>query len=499
MVTTILVQNNFQHFMLPAYVNFYNVQDNQKNPTPRPDGTLEVGNTMFGTFLNVDYRESSPKFLCYYVSKPSEHLNMKDNVDYRFRDDAFDLRRASDNPLTENQTNKTDWGKSNKVVGFNVDPTSQNQQIFKSFSVSQDPGKPTSESLEMLNQMANLGKNRRSTSQSVSLYNLYKNRSYGCSVEMMGCALIQPMMYFNIRNIPMFSGPYMITKVSHSISEGEFSTSIEGVRQPFYSLPTIDNFLQTLNTQILSQLQAKVVEKENTEKASSVNILFQAANVISNLDTQDTLTKNQDCAGSLNSRYNNFVGVDVPQETTVSTNTFISLIREVLIEKKYDITGTTAIEIAAMTFTYVFADSGNSNGSQLKSFENNYSTINLQEVYGDSFYEYINRKYFCVSRGSDKNIPIVSFISVKDFVIFAINRISGIVVFLEQDTNTFSQQFPNDPYLATVNNLAKQYVLRYPLNQNENVYTKITEDKNQISKLIAEITDAYKKFEILWK
>ena len=104
-----------------------------------------------------------------------------------------------------------------------------------------------------------------------------------------------------------------------------------------------------------------------------------------------------------------------------------------------------------------------------------------------------------MSRVSDKNIPIVSFISVKDFVIFAINRISGIVVFLEQDTNTFSQQFPNDPYLATVNNLAKQYVLRYPLNQNENVYTKITEDKNQISKLIAEITDAYKKFEILWK
>ena len=76
-----------------------------------------------------------------------------------------------------------------------MDPTSQNQQIFKSFSVSQDPGKPTSESLEMLNQMANLGKNRRSTSQSVSLYNLYKNRSYNCSVEMMGCALIQPMMY----------------------------------------------------------------------------------------------------------------------------------------------------------------------------------------------------------------------------------------------------------------------------------------------------------------
>ena len=262
MVTTILVQNNFQHFMLPAYVNFYNVQDAQKNPTPRPDGSLEFGNTLFGTFLNVDYRNSSPKFLCYYANKPSEHLDMKDNIDYRYRDDAFDLRRASDNPLIENQIDKQDWAKSNKVVGFNVDMTRQNQQIFKSFSVAQDPGKPTSESLEMLNQMANLGQNRRSTTQSVSLYNLYKNRSYTCSVDMMGDALIQPMMYFNIRNIPMFSGPYMITKVSHSVNESGFETHFEGTRQPFYSLPRIDNFIQTLNVKILSTIDSKIQERE---------------------------------------------------------------------------------------------------------------------------------------------------------------------------------------------------------------------------------------------
>jgi hypothetical protein len=274
----------------------------------------------------------------------------------------------------------------------------------------------------MLNQMANLGKNRRSTSQSVSLYNLYKNRSYGCSVDMMGCALIQPMMYFNIRNIPMFSGPYMITKVSHQIGEGEFNTSIEGVRQPFYSLPTIDNFLQTLNTQILSQLQAKVVEKETTEKASSVNILFQATNVISNLDTQDKLTKNQDCAESLNSRYNNFVGVDAPQQTTISTNEFFETIRTLMIQRNYDMTGETSYNVAAMAFMYVFVDSGNNNGNQLVAYENNYSTINLKEVYGDTFYEYINRKYFCVARGSDKNIPVVGFRSTNDFVNFVLKN-----------------------------------------------------------------------------
>lgn len=498
MVTTILVQNNFQHFMLPAYVNFYNVQDAAKNPTPRPDGTLEVGNMMFGTFLNVDYRQSSPKFLCYYVSKPSEHLNMNDNIDYRYRDDAFDLRRASDNPLVESQVNKTDWAKSNKVVGFNVDVTRQNQQIFKSFNVSQEPGKPTSESLEMLNQMANIDRNRRSTTQSVSLYNLYKNRSYVCSVDMMGCALIQPMMYFNIRNIPMFSGPYMITSVEHTITEGDFQTAFSGTRQPFYSLPSVDNFLQTLNIEILSKLQSKIVENEEKTKADSTNVIFQAANIISNLGTEDTLTKNQDCANQLNSRYNGFTAVETPQATSVSAKDFVSLIRAVLISKNYDITGDTAISIASMTFTFAFADSGNSNGSQLNAFENNYSTINLQEVYGDSFFEFINRKYFCVSRGNDKNIPIVSFRTIRDFVEFVVNRVSGVVILLNEDFNTLINETPNDPKIAYVNALAKRYVLSFPINQNPDVYTKITEDSNQLNKLRQEIGQAYNKFEILW-
>ena len=499
MVTTILVQNNFQHFMLPSYVNFYNVQDAVKNPTPRPDGTLEVGNMMFGTYLNVDYRQSSPKFLCYYVSKPSEHLNMNDNIDYRFRDDAFDLRRASDNPLTENQANKTDWDKSNKVVGFNVDVTRENQQIFKSFSVSQDPGKPTTESLEMLNQMANIDRNRNSTTQSVSLYNLYKNRSYGCHVDMMGCALIQPMMYFNIRNIPMFSGPYMITQVTHEIGEGEFNTTFQGTRQPFYSLPTVDNFLQTLNSQIVSQLQSKVVENEKTQKSSSDNVLFQAANVMANLDSKDTLTKNQDCADNLNKRYINFIGIDTPQPTTLNTNDLISTIRAGLVSKNYDMTGNTAYAVALMAFTYVYVDSGESNGTKISAYEYNFSTINLQEIYGDSFYQYINRKYFCVTRGTSKNVPIASFRTLIDFINFLLDRVAGIYTFLNQDIQEFSNKYPNNPELVVVSNIAKQYVLHYPINQESNVYTQI--EKNAVGeydKLIAEFKKAYNIFNTLW-
>ena len=483
MVTTILVQNNFQHFMLPAYVNFYNVQDAQKNPTPRPDGSLEFGNMLFGTFLNVDYRNSSPKFLCYYANKPSEHLDMKDNIDYRYRDDAFDLRRASDNPLIENQIDKQDWAKSNKVVGFNVDMTRQNQQIFKSFSVAQDPGKPTSESLEMLNQMANLGQNRRSTTQSVSLYNLYKNRSYSCSVDMMGNALIQPMMYFNIRNIPMFSGPYMITKVSHSVNEGGFETHFEGTRQPFYSLPRIDNFIQTLNVKILSTIDSKIQEREKKLRESSTNIIAQKDNVLANLQAQETLTKSQDCQTNLNPRYSQYTAIDVPTATSKTTKELFDTIVKVLTNLNVGpTTGTTFQTYTALLFEFIYVDTGNS--SKITGYENNYSTINLKEVYGPSFTNYVNNKFYCVKRGTDNNLPVASFRSFESFIEFAFFRIKDILSNLESDLKSG---------LTVLQSITKQYILNYPIGQPPNVYdTMIEQDKKIIEQ---EFTKAIQVFD----
>jgi len=487
MITTILVQNNFQYFMLPAFVNFYNIQDVEKNPTPRPDGTLEFGNSLFGTFLNVDYRNSSPKFLCYYVNKPSEHLDMNDNIDYRYRDDAFDLRRASDNPLQENQAYKLDWDKSNKVVGFNVDVTKPNQQIFKSFSVNQNPGKPTSESLEMLNQMANLGGNRRSTTQSVSLYNLYKNRSYECSVEMMGCALIQPLMYFNIRNVPMFSGPYMITKVTHDITEDTFNTSFTGTRQPFYALPKIDNFVQTLNIKILNTIQSRIQQNEKKERESSANVLAQKENVLSNIKAEEKLTKNQDCVANINPRYLNYNGLDVPAQTSQTTKELFNVIRDELLSRGYTATGDTTPLIAGLAFTMVYVDSGK--GAGINAYENNYSTINLTEVYGPNFVNYIKKNYYCITRGTNSNLPVASFNTFKDFIKFVVDKTSTLKTLLEQDKNNFDFSTLEGLSAAT----AKQYVLSYPVEQPANVYTSLTEQEKLT--LQQEFVAAYNVYE----
>jgi hypothetical protein len=88
LISTILQENNFTIFPLPSFSNFYNVQDAVKNPVPKPEGTLEFANSFWGTFLSVDYRNTSPKILCYYNSKPSNHLAMNDTCQQRLLEEV---------------------------------------------------------------------------------------------------------------------------------------------------------------------------------------------------------------------------------------------------------------------------------------------------------------------------------------------------------------------------------------------------------------------------
>ena len=470
-VSTILQENNFTVMPLPAFTNFYNVQDAVKNPVPKPEGTLEFANSLWGTFLSVDYRNTSPKILCYYNSKPSGHLAMNDNADYRYRDDAFDLRRASDNPLLENQLNKKNWDKSNKVVGFNVDVSLQNQQIFENISLNQDAGQPTAESLEMINQMANQSKNRGVATQSVSLYNLYRNRSYTCSIDMMGNALMQPMMYFNLRNIPMFSGPYMITKVSHSISEGDFKTTITGTRQPFYSLPKIDNFIQSLSVNLINKIKEQIQKQEVEAKNFSGNVISEVNTVVSNVTGKDLLTSNQNCSDKLNAAYVGFTGVDAPVVASFTTKQM----NDLLISRTKNFGLTTGeqkeIDIRQLLFIFFFMDTGNTTG--FKAYENNFGTINLTDTYGPSFVNFINKKYFCLSKGNNINLPVVSFASIESFIDFAISKIYPSLGSYESS--------------RTVINAVKQYVNLWASVRNTNVYVKMTEqDKKSLENKASE-------------
>ena len=466
MVTSILTQNNFTYFTMPAYANFYNVQNVSKNPTPNPEGTLEFANSLFGTFLTLDYRDTTSKFLCLYANKPSEHLALNDNVDYRFRDDAFDLRRSSDNPLLDNLNGKTDWDKSNKVVGFNVDIGPQNQQIFKQFDISQDPGLPTTESLEVLNQMANLNRNRSESTQSVSLYNLYRNRSYKCNIDMLGNAMIQPMMYFNLRNVPMFSGPYMITKVSHRISDTGFDTEFEGQRQPFYSIPAIDKFLQSLSTTILLSIKEQIEKDETAKLDSPENILQEQNDIINNTNNGNgSLTPNQNCSDNLNSSYTNYT-TETPTITKITLKNSIELIKKEMISA--NITTENQTLMLAFIFSVMYINSYKSD--KFEAYGHNYGSIRLDVAYGGSSF-LMENKYYCVNQGSTQNIPLAIFRSDEYFVKFVISKFKEKISFISnQPLSTTDEQ---------IKALSKAFILRWPINQPDNVYDKMTEQNKK--------------------
>ena len=420
-ISGMLIKNNFTVMNLPSYVNFYNVQDVDGTTIPQPEGSLEFANSMWGTFLDVDYRNSGPKMVCFYVGKPSSYLDLPKG-NFRFRDDAFELRRASENPLIENQKDKKDWAISNKCVGFNVDIGTRNQNIFYSFSVSQDAGVATSEAINTQINMVNQATGRNSATQNVSLYNLYKNRSYKCNVVALGNALIQPTMYFNLRHVPMFYGPYLITEVQHTIQPGNFQTSFTGVRQSVYDLPAIDNFLQSINQNLLTKLQELLKIEKEKPTVSGTTENDKAAQVVQKSDTKKDASNS--CVANVDtSVYTDFT-VTTANETTLTPQAFAKALQDAL-------PGQETLQTIIFAISYVKSYVVNGNSGSFVGFNNNFGNISLYNNFSPTYKDYFQKTYCCVSVKATSAVtkaePLVSFENVTKYIQFMEARLKANV------------------------------------------------------------------------
>ena len=417
LISGMLMKNNFTVMPLPAYVNFYNVQEVDGISVPNPEGSLAFANNLWGTFTNVDYRKTGPKMVCFYVGKPSSHLELPDQVS-GYNNDAFEFRRSSEVPLLEDVNGKTDWALSNKCVGFNVDIGIRNQNVFSSFSVGQENGLATSESIQAVLDMINQANARNVGNQAASLYNYYKNRSYTCDVICMGNALIQPTMYFNLRHVPMFNGPYMITSVAHSIQAGNFTTQFQGVRQGIYDLPPIDNFIQAINQNLLTQIEALVIQK-NTQPPSTGTTSTQKGNAVITGGNNQSLAANNSCIDKVNPNYIRYVN-STPSPTTISTKEFATIL-----------TGKTSNNVLLSTIiysiTYVrsFSNKGGELG-QFSSFANNYGFVSLNQSLGARESYLSGQTYFCFNTdtmGGQTSLPMAIFKDTGTYIDFMIDTI----------------------------------------------------------------------------
>ena len=443
-ISGILISNNFTVMNLPSYVNFYNIQEVDGTTIPQPEGSLEFANSMWGTFLDVDYRKSGPKMVCFYVGKPSQYLDLP-KANFRFRDDAFELRRASENPLIENQKDKKDWAISNKCVGFNVDIGTRNQGIFYSFSVAQDAGIATSESINTLLNMVDQSTGRNVSTQNVSLYNLYKNRSYKCQVVALGNALIQPTMYFNLRHVPMFNGPYMITQVEHQIQPGNFQTSFTGVRQGIYDLPALDKLIQSINQNLLTKLEEIVkVEKDKTTIVGTTNN-EKAGQVVQKSDNKPDASNS--CVSNVDTSV--YVGYDVTtvNKTGLTPTEFTKILKETLPQEQY-----LQAVIFAITYVSSFVENGNNGNGQFVGFNNNFGNISLYNNFSPTYKDFFQKTFCCVSVKATSSVtraePLVSFETPRKYVEFMAARLRPNIDRIKREK------------------LEKYYVCNWPKNEN---------------------------------
>jgi hypothetical protein len=471
LISGILIKNNFNVMPLPAYVNFYNVQDVSGINTPqKSEGSLEFANSMWGTFLNVDYRNSGPKMICFYAGKPSEYLKLpKGNS--RFRDDSFEMRKASENPLIENIANKKDYALSNRCVGFNVDIGVRNQNVFYSFSVSQEAGKATSETIETQLNMINQASGRNVATQNVSLYNLYKNRSYTCTVQCLGNALLQPTMYFNLQHVPMFNGPYMITEISHNITPGNFETTITGVRQGIFDLPAIDNFLQSINKNLLTKIEQAVLnKKDETPAPGATTDTSKAAKILQK--AENSYNAQNACKAKLLPIYDEQKWESTP---TVLTSKSTKELRDAITGK----TSNTVLQTIIYTICYVRSFQGTGSKPLIAGWNNNFAAVTLDIDYGNSNI-YFTKKYSCLevqagespAKSNPNTLPIANFESIDKFIDFMVSRLS-----------------PNVQRIQQIG-IPKYYVCYWPINNVTPEYYE--SNKNlQFKKLLVTFDEAY--------
>ena len=243
-ISSVLAANNFNFQALPNFINFHD------------DENLKA---IFKPYSYYDAALSGscgPAFVCVYAGQSSKHLDFREG---NYPNDGFDLRCINggvDISVPKDFTAEPYAAYEDPIGTFMVRYSQQNQNIFKDITLDQSEFSETDESIKIQGEIAQKGSENNRAIMGQNVYNVYAVRSYTAQVEMMGNAMIQPMMYFQLDNIPMFHGAYLITSVSHSITPNNMSTNFSGTRIRYPETPLItayDVYMDLIETLDLSE------------------------------------------------------------------------------------------------------------------------------------------------------------------------------------------------------------------------------------------------------
>lgn len=229
----ISAKNKLLLFTLPVYNNYYTTESiaNMFKPNSSDPGlSVHIGNT----------------FVCMYLHPTAKTVN---DGSSSYLNEAFDIADIT-GKITQEAVNGPfrrkvieDEQELNVIVpAFGVTYGRQNQSLFYDIKLNMDSPKVNDVSISNMLMLANIGNTNgviEPNTVAQDLYSIYSNQAYQCTVEMFGCMNIMPMMYFQLNNIPMFRGAYMITNVEHNVVAGKITTKFTGTRISKNRLPYV--------------------------------------------------------------------------------------------------------------------------------------------------------------------------------------------------------------------------------------------------------------------
>lgn len=231
------LENKLRLLSLPVYNNFYDAETLQRIFSPNP--SYAIGNTASS--------KMGETYVVMYQHEASSMLEESNAEGILYGSNGFDIADSLGNPnaVSMDDVNRlfgatTEDNLNINVPAFGVTFGRQSQSMFKDIKVNMDGPRVTDFSIANTFELGKLGANgfaREPYSVGQDMFAIYSNRSYNCEVEMMGCANIFPFMYFQLNNVPMFKGAYIITDVKHSIVPGDMKTKFTGVRVSKNQIP----------------------------------------------------------------------------------------------------------------------------------------------------------------------------------------------------------------------------------------------------------------------
>lgn len=268
-------------FNFPDNVNFAEVDSNGNN---KKENMIQNMRDVFTPM--AANKVSEPDYLNKFTIIYTHSANKLDTVDRnKFVHDSFDIW-SSDNGTNiapsvfntssggynqgdvTNMTNNARIGY--KVPAFGVAYSRQNNSLWKNINISMDNFTVTEQAVRAEAQIANKGNSeeRNITFYGQDIYSLYQAYSYLVTIEMMGDAQIQPLMYFQLMNVPMFRGTYMIIKVEHNIKPGNMTTTFTGMKMSKVQAPyTTSWYTKSSDSSFVAVPPAPGLDTANNGKA----------------------------------------------------------------------------------------------------------------------------------------------------------------------------------------------------------------------------------------